>query len=479
VADPNAPVGDWRSVDLTVRRRVHVVGIGGTGMSVLATLLLGMGHTVTGSDVGETISIERLRALGAAITIGHDPAAVEGADVVTYSSAVPETNVEVVAARQRGITVLIRAGILAAICATRRTLAVSGTHGKTTTTSMLWTILLTAGLHPSCVVGGDIHGLATGAVWDPEGEWLVVEADESDATFLQLPVEGVVVTNVESDHLEFYGGLEPLREAFGEFFRHATAVRVTSADDPGAMLVAERTGLPDITTFGAAPGASLQLSDLDLRRDGASFTAALDGRPLGAIHLGVPGRHNLANAAAALALALRVGVSFTDTAAALAGFREVARRFEWRGEAGGISYVDDYGHLPSEVKAVIATARTGSWSRIVAVFQPHRYSRTQQLFADFADAFVGADVVILTGIYPSGEAPRLGVTGALIYDAVTAAHPDADVRYVEERADVAGVVRSVLRPGDLCLTLGAGNLNRLPDELLGGPGAASDPGAGS
>jgi UDP-N-acetylmuramate--alanine ligase len=397
--------------------------------------------------------------------IGHDPAAVAGADIVTYSSAVPETNVEVVAARALGLTVLIRAGILAAICATRRTLAVTGTHGKTTTTSMLWAMLGQAGLHPSCVVGGDLHGLGTGAVWDPEGEWLVVEADESDGTFLQLPVEGVVVTNVESDHLEFYGGLEPLRGAFEEFLRHATAVRVANADDPGAVLVAARAGTGEVTTFGSAPGASLHLTDIDLRRDGAAFSATLDGRRLGSVELAVPGRHNVANASAALALALRSGVSWEDAAAALGRFREVARRFQGRGQKDGVSFVDDYGHLPSEVRASVATARTGSWNRIVAAFQPHRYSRTQALWADFADAFDGVDVLVLTGIYPAGEDPRPGVTGRLIYDAVTAAHPEADVRYVEDRADVAGVLRGILRAGDLCLTLGAGNLNRIPDEL--------------
>ncbi|HLI00421.1 MAG TPA: UDP-N-acetylmuramate--L-alanine ligase [Acidimicrobiales bacterium] len=460
------------SIDLTVPRRIHLVGIAGTGMSVIAILLLGMGHTVTGSDIAEGTVVERLRSLGATVRIGHDPAAVDDVDVVTYSSAVPTDNVELVAAAQRGRLVLTRGQLLGAVCATRRTLAVSGTHGKTTTTSMIWSILREAGWHPSCVVGGDLHGVGHGAVWDPEGEWLVVEADESDGMFLELPTEGVVVTNVESDHLEYYGGLQPLREAFARFLGAATAVRVTSADDAGAGLVAGMLGQPGaggpaVTTFGAAPGADVRLSDIVLHRNGSSAAVVVDGTPVGTIRLAVPGRHNLANANAALALTLREGVPFAAAATALADFREVARRFQWRGEQDGVSYVDDYGHLPSEVKAVIATARTGGWDRIVAVFQPHRYSRTAGLHAEFADAFVDADVLVLTGIYPAGEAPRPGVTGRLILDDVRAAHPDQDVRYVEHRADLAAAVGAILRPGDLCLTLGAGDVTALADELQG------------
>jgi UDP-N-acetylmuramate--alanine ligase len=479
------------AVDLATPIRIHVVGIGGTGMSAIATVLIGMGHTVSGSDVAETAVVERLRELGATVRIGHDVTAVDDADVVTSSSAVPTDNIELAAAARRRVPVLTRAEILAAVCATRRTLAVSGTHGKTTTSSMLFSILSEAGWHPSCVIGGDLHGLGWGAVWDTAGEWLVVEADESDGTFLELPAEGVVVTNVESDHLEFYGDLDALRAAFAGFLGGGGRARVANADDPGADLIttavrsgrpgAERTAEspwagtasappqrpPAVTTFGAAAGSSLLLSAIELRRDGASFAVSLDGRSLGSVDLAVPGLHNVYNAAGALALALRSGVAFDVAATALRGFREVARRFQWRGEGGGVSYIDDYGHLPAEVKAVLATARTGGWGRVVAVFQPHRYSRTQRLHADFADAFVDADVLVLTDVYPAGEAPRPGVNGALIHQAVTNAHPDADVRYVEHRQDLAGALRRLLRPGDLCLTLGAGNLNALPAELLG------------
>jgi UDP-N-acetylmuramate--alanine ligase len=468
------------AADLSTPMRIHVVGIGGTGMSAIATVLIGMGHAVTGSDVVQSTVVERLRALGAAVRIGHDPAAVDDVDVVTSSSAVPPSNIELTAAARRGIPVLTRAEILAAVCATRRTLAVSGTHGKTTTSSMLFSILSEAGWHPSCVIGGDLHGLDWGAVWDPEGEWLVVEADESDGTFLELPTEGVVVTNVESDHLEFYGDLDALRAAFAAFLQGGRRARVANADDPGAVSVASAAlvlsaaadpsvaeGRGPTTTFGVSPGAALALSDIQLRRDGATLAVGLDGRPLGSIELEVPGLHNVYNAAGALALALRCGLPFDVAATALRGFREVARRFQWRGEAGGVSYIDDYGHLPSEVKAALATARTGGWGRVVAVFQPHRYSRTERLWADFADAFVDADVLVLTDVYPAGEAPRPGVSGDLIHRAVTDAHPDAAVRYVERRQDLADALRRLLRPGDLCLTLGAGNLNALPDELLG------------
>ncbi len=479
---PGAP--DAGIVDLTAPRRIHIVGIGGTGMSVIAEVLVGMGHAVTGSDVAATRVVERLRALGAVVRIGHDGGAIEGTDLVTSSSAVPADNVELVAAARMGIPVLRRGEILAAVCTTRRTLAVSGTHGKTTTSSMLFSILRRAGLRPSCIIGGDLHGMGSGAVWDAEGDWLVVEADESDGTFLELPADGVIVTNVESDHLEFYGGLEPLRAAFGRFVEGASCWRVASADDPGAVSAVSAVSVvdpaPQITTFGFSPSSTLQMSDVRLDRAGASFTVTFAGgssngepesrsagRVVGRVELGVPGLHNARNAAGALTLALRAGIGFETAAAALGDFREVARRFEWRGEQDGVGYIDDYGHLPSEVKAALATARTGGWERVVAVFQPHRYSRTEALHAEFADAFVDADIVVLTGIYPAGESPRPGVTGELISAAVRGAHPEADVRYFERRADLPGRLGAILRPGDLCITLGAGNLDTLATELMG------------
>lgn len=443
-------------------------------MAPIATVLLAMGHAVSGSDHIESANLTRLRGDGARIVVGHDPSSVDGVDAVIASSAVPETNVELVEARRRQVMVLWRSEALAAICATRRTLAVAGTKGKTTTAAMLAAVLTEAGWKPSFIIGGDLHGLGHGAMWRADGEWLVVEADESDGTFLALGLEGVIVTNVLPDHLDFYGGLTQLHDAFATVVGAVSGPRVLSADDPGSAALAsvarssiDRGGPSGPVTFGTAAGSSVRMANLVSRRHGIGFDVTVADTYTGRVELTVPGEHNARNACGALAMALSLGVDFDVAGPALSTFREVARRFEWRGERAGITYIDDYAHLPSALEAVLATARAGGWARVVAVFQPHRYSRTESLHADFADAFVDADVVVLTDVYGAGEAPRAGVTGRLVVDAVTRAHPAADVRYVPDRADLAGYLHALLRPGDLCLTLGAGNLNTLPDELLG------------
>ena len=484
VADTRAPTdaghpGPGSRVDLRhpARQRIHVVGIGGTGLAPMATVLVAMGHAVSGSDRVESANLARLRALGARITIGHDPSAVGGVDVVVASSAVPAANVELVEAQRRHLPMLWRSEALAAICATRRTLAVAGTKGKTTTSAMLAAILAEAGLEPSYIIGGDLHGVGHGAMWRPDGHWLVVEADESDGTFLGLGPEGVIVTNVLPDHLEFYGGLRGLHDAFAAVVAAVPGPRVLGADDPGSAALAAvgahnaaaGSSAPATLTFGAAVGASVRMTALDAGRRQVSFDVEVGGSHPGRIELGVPGEHNARNACGALAMALAVGVPFEVARRALGTFREVARRFEFRGERDGVTYVDDYAHLPSALEAVLATARAGGWDRVIAVFQPHRFSRTQSLHPDFADSFADADVVVITDVYGAGEAPRPGVTGQLVADAVTAAHPDADVRYVPERAGVAVYLASLLRPGDLCLTLGAGDLDTLPIELLVSP----------
>jgi UDP-N-acetylmuramate--alanine ligase len=451
-------------VDLARPQRVHVVGIGGAGMRPIALVLIEMGHSVSGSDQRESPAVAGLRALGVDVVVGHDPDRVAAADLVAASSAVPYDDPELVEARRLGRTVLWRAHLLGALTAMRRTLAVSGTKGKTTTTAMLAAILERAGWDPSYIVGGDLHGVGQGARWRA-GEWLVVEADESDGTFLALATEGVVVTNVQRDHLDFYGGEEQLASAFGRFVAAASGPKVIGVDDPGsAALVAQVPTDGSVVTFGTVAGAGVRVERLVSAREGATFDLRIDG-VAEAVTLAVPGAHNAANAAAAAAMATAVGIPFATVRAALAGFREVARRFERRGERDGVTFIDDYAHLPSALAAVLATARQGGWARIVAVFQPHRYSRTESIHRDFADAFVDADVVVLTDVYAAGEAPRPGVDGRLLVDAVLEAHPDADVHYVAERSRLASVVGSLLRPGDVCLSLGAGDLDRLADEL--------------
>jgi UDP-N-acetylmuramate--alanine ligase len=449
------------------RRTVHVVGIGGAGMSAIASALQAIGHTVTGSDLKPSAVTDRLVAAGIPVAIGHRAANIGGADVVTASSAVDEQNPELVEARQRGVTVLTRAEALAAVASQRRCIAVAGTHGKTTTASMLSLVLVEAGVHPSFLIGGDVNEIGTNAVWD-EGEWLVVEADESDGSFLALTPDIAVVTNVESDHLDHYGSFEGVRSAFETFVAGARSHRVVGGDDPVAAAIGAAAGADVVGTTGSC---THRITRLELARSSLSFDlTGPDGATLGHLDLPVPGLHNAKNAAVATVAALAAGVPFEAATGALARFAGVARRFEFRGSARGVTFVDDYAHLPSEVRAALAAARNGDWGRVVAVFQPHRYSRTAELWEEFGPAFADADVVVVTDVYGAGESPVPGVSGQLVADAVHRALPDRPVLYVAGRSDLRRTVGEVLQEGDLCCTLGAGDLTSLPDELMADPG---------
>ncbi len=452
--------GTGAVLDLSRPRRVHVVGAGGAGMSAIASVLAAMGHAVTGSDLKSSPALERLGASGVRVVVGHDAASVEGAEVVAVSTAIPETNPEVKEARRRGLTVVSRAEALAAIATCRRCIAVSGTHGKTTTTSMLALILIEAGLHPSFLIGGDVNEIGTNAVWD-SGEWLVLEADESDGTFLHLTPEVAVVTNVEPDHLDYYGDFAHVIDAFDRFLAAGARGAVVGADDVVALRLGTRHGADLV---GSVPEATHRIEDLDTG-NGVSFALRVDGAVLGRVALPVTGANIARNAAVAVVTALRVGAPFDAAQRAMARFAGVARRFESRGEAHGVRFVDDYAHLPTEVTAVIAAARATEPRRLVVVFQPHRYSRIAALGDQFADAFSGADVVVVTEVFAAGESPLPGVTGRLVADAVQRAHPSLDVTYVAGRAELLVHVAGVLVAGDLCLTLGAGDLTSLPDEL--------------
>ena len=450
------------ALDLTSPRRIHVVGVGGAGMSAIASVLASMGHRVTGSDLKASSGLDRLRAQGVQVTVGHAAGNVGDAEAVTISTAVPPTNPEVVEAEQRGIPVLRRADALAAIAATRRTAAVAGTHGKTTTSSMLALVLVEAGLQPSFIIGGDVNEIGTGAAWD-DGEWFVVEADESDGTFLELGAEAAIVTNVEPDHLEHYGGFDQLIEAFRRFLTDAGGPRVVCSDDPLAAELAAEVGA---VTYGTEAGAEWRMTDVQTGRAGTRFSLEHDGDRVAEVSLPVPGIYNARNACAALITGWLLGAPLEAGVRALARYGGVARRFQFRGERDGITFVDDYAHLPGEVSSVLSAARSGGWDRIVCVFQPHRYSRTAQLWRDFGEAFDDADVIVLTDVFSAGEQPRPGITGKLLVNAVLEARPTARVVWLPHRHELAGHLRRILRPGDLCLTLGAGDLTALPDELL-------------
>jgi UDP-N-acetylmuramate--alanine ligase len=449
-------------LDLRAPQRIHVVGIGGAGMSAIALVLRAMGHTVTGSDLKESPVAARLRSQGIAVAVGHRAENVGSVDAVTYSPAVALGNPEIVAAAAGGARVIARSGVLAAICATRRCLAVAGTKGKTTTASMLSLILIEAGLRPSFVIGADVNEVGTNAAWD-SGEWLVVEADESFGTFQELRPEWAVLTNVAADHLDYYGTFPQLRAAFDAFVGQATGGSVVSADDDEAAAIGQAHGAKSV---GTAAGATFTMADVALSRSSASFSLGGPDGALGPLTLGVPGLHNVRNAALAVVTALQIGVPFEVASAALARFTGVTRRFEFRGEANGVTFVDDYAHLPFAVEAALATARSGGWSRVVAVFQPHRYTRTAELAEQFGGAFSDADALVVTDVYGAGEAPVPGVSGLLIADAVRAQDQRLPVVYAPTRHELHQVVRAMLRPGDLCLTLGAGDLTTLPDELL-------------
>jgi UDP-N-acetylmuramate--alanine ligase len=458
-----APVIDLRDLDLDQPRRVHIVGVGGAGMSAIALFLARMGHWVSGSDLKELPVLARLRAAGVTVYIGHDPAVVtEDLDGVVYSTAIPASNIELGAARERGVAVLHRAAMLRSIVASRRSIAVAGSHGKTTTSSMLTLVLRAAGLDPSFVIGGDLNEVGTNAGYGA-GEWLVVEADESDGTFLQLAPDAAIVTNVEPDHLDHYGGFESLVAAFERFVDAVPGPVVACADDPIAKRLAPRDGRG--RTYGESADADYRFVDYRSGRGGSAFTLVGPDGALGDIELPL-GVRNAVNATGAAAMALELGVEFTAVQHALRSFGGVARRFQFRGMSNGVTFVDDYAHLPGEVAAAIDTAREGAWRRVIVVFQPHRYSRTSALWRDFADAFVGADAVVLTDVYAAGERPIAGVSGRLLVRAVLDRHPAAPVSYLPRRADLLDVPRRVARPGDLVLTLGAGDLTTLPDEWL-------------
>jgi UDP-N-acetylmuramate--alanine ligase len=448
-------------LDLATRKRVHIVGIGGAGMSAIAAVLVAMGHVVTGSDLKGGAAVDRLRSIGVRVTIGHDPSLVRSADAVAVSTAIPGDDAELVEARRIGVFVCSRADALAAIASRRRTIAVSGTHGKTTTSSMLALQLVGAELDPSFIIGGDVNQIGTNAVWG-DGDWLVVEADESDGTFLALEPEMALVTSIEADHLDHYGSMSGLEAAFAQFMERAPAGTIVCADDPACRRLAPSGAL----TYGFAQDADLRITELRGGRSDVSFVLERAGEVLGELSLPVPGAHNALNAAGAFAAASRVGVSFEDARRALARFAGVARRFEFRGEQAGITFVDDYVHLPGEIAATLAAARRGGWRRIVAVFQPHRYSRVAALAPDFGHAFVDADVIVLTGIYAAGEAPRPGVSSKLVLDAILDAHPATTAAYLPERAALIAYLRRILEPGDCCISLGAGDLTSLPDELI-------------
>ncbi len=456
-------------------RCVHFVGIGGAGMSGIAEVLLTLGYQVRGSDSSNSSTVERLRDLGAEVFIGHHAEHVSGCDVVVSSSAIAVNNPELVAARAARIPVVPRAEMLAELMRFRRGIAVAGTHGKTTTTSLTASVLAAGGLDPTFVIGGLLNSAGTNAKLG-SGEWLVAEADESDGSFLLLQPLLAVVTNIDADHLENYGGsFETLKRAFSEFLHHLPfyGLAVLCTDDP---IVAElAASLPrSVLSYGLNAGADIRASDL--RQDKAQMHFILhmpgatpDSRISLPITLNLPGAHNVLNACAAAAVGLQLGVSAAAVARALKQFKGVGRRFNLRGELaldeGSALFVDDYGHHPRELKAVIEAAR-GGWPerRLVVAFQPHRFSRTRDLMEDFAEALSHADALVLTEVYAAGEAPIEAANGRALARAVRARGRVEPV-FAASSAELSKVLPGVLKNGDLLLLMGAGDIGQRAIEL--------------
>jgi UDP-N-acetylmuramate--alanine ligase len=451
--------------DLSVPGKYHVVGVGGPGMSAIAIVLAEMGHDVTGSDIRERAVLDRVRAAGVRVRVGHDRRLVHGRDAITYSTAIPTRNVELDEAHKVGVPSQHRSGMLASICARAKSIGVAGTHGKTSTTSMLMLMLVEAGWRPNFVVGGDVTDMGTGAQWTG-GEWLVVEADESDGTHLQLPLHATILTNVEVDHLDHYGTYDAIIDGFDRYLGQVPGPKVLCIDDPRCAALAQRHGA---ITYGTSPAADFVATDLTPDNGSFVFDVSHHGRVLGSVVLPLRGVHNVRNATGALAMAVTIGVPFEVAVAALAKFGGVARRFDIRGVDGGATLVDDYAHLPNEIAAVLAAAKGSGdgWRRVVAVFQPNRFNRMAVMWPDYRDAFEQADLVVLTDIFASGTTPIPGVTGKLVVNAVLDAHPRTRLAWMPRRGDLVDYLAREIGEGDVCISMGCGDIASLPDEVQG------------
>ena len=447
-------------------RRIHFVGIGGVGMSGIAEVLLTLGHQVSGSDLGESDTTRRLIARGASITYGHRADVVTpDVDVVVISSAVKYANPEVAQARALKIPVIPRAEMLAELMRLKYGIAVAGTHGKTTTTSLIATILARAGMDPTTVIGGVLQQTGSNARLG-QSELLVAEADESDGTFLMLSPVIAVVTNIDPEHLDFYGDMDRVRSAYLEFMNrvpfYGLSVLCLDSVNVRALLPQVRKR---VVTYGTTDDCDYVARDLCVIGMETMCDVVRNGELLGALRLRLPGRHHALNAVAAIAVATQLGVPFETAVEALREFGGIHRRFELCGEAGGVMVVSDYGHHPTEIRATLAAAREGFGRRLVVCFQPHRFTRTRDLFGEFLDAFDAADHLVLTDIYAAGEEPVDGLSGEVLFWALKR-RGHLEVSYVPRREDLVDELKPLLQVGDLVVVLGAGNIHGVAEELV-------------
>ncbi|QQS41443.1 MAG: UDP-N-acetylmuramate--L-alanine ligase [Acidobacteriota bacterium] len=450
-------------------KNIHFIGIGGIGMSGIAEVLSNLGFNVSGSDLNRSKNTERLeKVVGVSVFEGHSAENIGDAEVVVYSSAVKQDNPEIVAAREKKIPVIPRAEMLAELMTLKPySVAVSGSHGKTSTTSMVATVLGHAGIDPTTIVGGVVDTLGSNAKLG-DSEWFVTEADESDRSFLMLYPTIAVVTNIDREHMESYAGMEDVFQCFTDFVNKVPfyGAAVLCMDDPHVQSIIPKV-TRRIVTYGLSTQADVSARDITFNQDfGSSFTVMSRHQELGRIDLPVPGRHNVYNALAAVAVALELDVEFPKISEAFAEFKNADRRFQYKGTVKDIAVFDDYGHHPTEITATLEAAKNSAGGRrIVVVFQPHRYTRTKDLMEEFATSFNNADKVFLLDIYPASEAPIEGITAEVLADKIEG-FGHRGVKYIGEIGTAAGVVSSELEPNDLLITLGAGSITKLSDEIL-------------
>ncbi|MCA1469121.1 UDP-N-acetylmuramate--L-alanine ligase [Bradyrhizobium sp. IC3195] len=454
---------------------IHFVGIGGIGMSGIAEVLANLGYAVQGSDAADNYNLDRLRKKGAKVSVGHKAENIDGAEVVVVSSAIKRDNPELMAARERRIPVVRRAEMLAELMRLKSCVAIAGTHGKTTTTTMVATLLDAGGLDPTVINGGIINAYGSNARLGA-GDWMVVEADESDGTFLKLPTDVAIVTNVDPEHLDHFKTFEAVQDAFRHFVENLPfyGFAVMCIDHPVVQSLVGKIEDRRIITYGENPQADARLVDLTAGGGGSKFKVVIRDRKNGITHeiadlaLPMPGRHNASNATAAIAVAHELGVSDEAIREALAGFGGVKRRFTKTGEWNGVTVIDDYGHHPVEIAAVLKAARDSYTGKVIAVVQPHRYTRLQSLFEEFCTCFNDADAVVVADVYAAGEAPIEGIDRHH-FVAGLRAHGHREVIPLPNAGELAKIVHGIAKSGDLVVCLGAGNITQwayaLPDQL--------------
>ncbi|MBI5463507.1 MAG: UDP-N-acetylmuramate--L-alanine ligase [Ignavibacteriales bacterium] len=449
-------------------KKLHFVGIGGIGMSGIAEILLDQGFKVSGSDRALSKETERLHQLGAIVFEGHKAENVAtDVDTLVYSSAVQPDNPEVIEALRRKIPVVRRAEMLAEVMRLKYGIGIAGTHGKTTTTSMVSLVLMEGGLDPTVIVGGKLSGLGGTNARLGKGEFIVVEADEFDRSFLSITPTIAVLTTLETDHLDCYRDLEDIKGAFVQFANKVPfyGFVVLSLDEPALLDIMPHLSKKKIITYGLNPQADVQAVDIQHKENTTTYTLVRGNKDLGQIALHVPGKHNVQNSLGAISVALELGVPFAKIKAGIERFAGVYRRWEKKGEVNGVTLYDDYAHHPTECRATLAGAKSGWRRRVVCVFQPHLFSRTRDFYEDFGKAFLLADVLVLTDVYPAREEPIQGVTGELIVNAAKQ-FGHKEVHYVPDKNNVPAFLKSIVRPGDIVITMGAGDIWKYGEKFL-------------